>query len=98
MNDLLNENETKELLNTLSKKWSISDKFLVSNYKFKSFQNAINFINEVGKTCEDMNHHPKWTNTYDMIEIELYTHDKNGLTKKDFALAKRMDEVFKDLN
>ena len=44
MHDLLNENETKELLNTLSKKWSISDKFLVSSYKFKSFQVDYRFI------------------------------------------------------
>ena len=43
-----------------------------------------------------MNHHPKWTNVYNRIEVELFTHDRDGLTEKDFTLAKEMDTLFKN--
>ena len=32
---------------------------------------------------------------YNRLEIELFTHDKNGLTMKDFHLALFMDQEFK---
>ena len=41
-------------------------------------------------------HHPKWTNVYNKIEVELFTHDNDGLTEKDFTLAKEMDNLFKN--
>ena len=52
-------------------------------------------MNKVGVKCEEMDHHPKWTNVYNRLEIELFTHDKDGLTIKDFDLASFMDQEFK---
>ena len=51
-------------------------------------------MNKVGVKWEEMDHHPKWTNVYNRLEIELFTHDKNGLTMKDFDLASFMDHEF----
>ena len=56
---------------------------------------ALSFMNKVGVKCEEMDHHPKWTNVYSRLEIELFTHDKDGLTMKDFDLASFMDQEFK---
>ena len=53
-------------------------------------------MNKVGVKCEEMDHHPKWTNVYNRIEVELFTHDSDGLTEKDFTLAKEMDTLFKN--
>ena len=53
-------------------------------------------MNKVGVRCQEMDHHPKWTNVYNTLDIELFTHDKDGLTKKDFDLAMFMDEEFKN--
>ena len=81
-------------LNNLSEKWSISDKFLICRYEFQNFIDALSFMNKVGVKCEEMDHHPKWTNVYNRLEIELFTHDKDGLTIKDFDLAVFMDQEF----
>ena len=94
MAELIEKDQLENELNKLSYKWSISDKFLISNYEFKNFNDALSFMNKVGVKCEEMDHHPKWTNVYNRLEIELFTHDKDGLTMKDFDLASYMDQEF----
>ena len=94
MAELIEKNQLRSELNKLSNKWSISDKFLICKYEFKNFKDALSFMNKVGVKCEEMDHHPKWTNVYNRLEIELFTHDKNGLTMKDFDLASFMDQEF----
>ena len=54
-------------------------------------------MNIVGEKCDELDHHPKWTNVYNRIEVELFTHDKGGLTIKDFNLSKHMDAAFTNL-
>ena len=95
MAELIEKEQLENELNNLSEKWSISDKFLICRYEFQNFNDALSFMNKVGVKCEEMDHHPKWTNVYNRLEIELFTHDKNGLTMKDFHLALLMDQEFK---
>ena len=95
MAELIEKNQLESELTKLSNKWSINDKFLKCMYEFKNFNDALSFMNEVGVKCEEMDHHPKWTNVYNRLEIELFTHDKDGLTMKDFDLASFMDKEFK---
>ena len=94
MAELIEKNQLESELTKLSNKWRISDKFLICNYEFKNFIDVLSFMNRVGVKCEEMDHHPKWTNVYNRLEIELFTHDKNGLTMKDFDLASFMDQEF----
>ena len=94
MAELLEKNQLESELTKLSNKWSINDKFLTCMYEFKNFNDALSFMNKVGVKCEEMDHHPKWTNVYNRLEIELFTHDKDGLTMKDFDLASFMDKQF----
>ncbi len=44
--------------------------------------------------AEKMNHHPNWSNVYNQVEIELETHDVGGLSEKDFAMAKEIDQFY----
>ena len=94
MADLIEKNQLESELTKLSNKWVINEKFLICKYEFKNFNDALAFMNKVGVKCEEMDHHPKWTNVYNILEIELFTHDKDGLTMKDFDLALFMDQQF----
>lgn len=98
MSYLLTIEQSEKLLKNLSSKWSINGRYLKCIYKFKDFNTAIEFINQVASKCNEMNHHPKWINIYDTIEIELYTHDENGLTMKDFELSNYMDKIYEKLS
>jgi len=96
MAELIEKDNLKTQLNKLSNRWSINNKFFFFFYEFINFKDALSFMNKVGVRCEEMDHHPKWTNVYDKLDIELFTHDKDGLTIKDFDLAMFMDEEFKN--
>ena len=73
--------------------WEISKNKLVKSFKFEDFVQALHFINKVGDISEKMNHHPKITNVYNVVELELWTHTKNGITKLDHELAEEIDNI-----
>ena len=90
----LSEIEINKKINLLSKNWSVNGLYLKGSYVFNNFDNAFSFMKEVAVKCEEMNHHPKWTNVYNKLDIELYTHDLGGITDKDFELSSFMDSTF----
>ena len=95
MAELISKDELNQKINNLSKNWVIEDVFLKGSFVFKNFDDAFSFMKKVAIKCEDMNHHPKWTNVYNKIDVELYTHDSGGITEKDFELSSYMDAEFK---
>tara|TARA_B100001175_G_scaffold138626_1_gene117783 strand:+ start:233 stop:532 length:300 start_codon:yes stop_codon:yes gene_type:complete len=95
MAELISKDELNQKINNLSKNWVIEDVFLKGSFVFKNFDDAFSFMKKVAIKCEDMNHHPKWTNVYNKIDVELYTHDSGGITEKDFELSFFMDITFK---
>jgi 4a-hydroxytetrahydrobiopterin dehydratase len=96
MAELISKDELNQKINNLSKNWVIEDVFLKGSFVFKNFDDAFSFMKKVAIKCEDMNHHPKWTNVYNKIDVELYTHDSGGITEKDFELSSYMDAEFKN--
>lgn len=98
MSGLLSNNDLIKKINLLSENWVLEDIYLKGSYTFNDFDNAFTFMKEVAVKCEEMNHHPKWTNVYNKIDIELYTHDSGGITEKDFELSSFMDATFQKYN
>ena len=64
--------------------------------KFKDFSAAWGFMNRVALAAEAADHHPEWFNVYNRVDIVLSTHDAGGLTARDVALAKKIDDFAKD--
>tara|TARA_B000000477_G_scaffold45318_1_gene38488 strand:+ start:300 stop:599 length:300 start_codon:yes stop_codon:yes gene_type:complete len=98
MAELISKDELNQKINNLSKNWVIEDVFLKGSFVFKNFDDAFSFMKKIAIKCEDMNHHPKWTNVYNKIDVELYTHDSGGITEKDFELSSYMDAEFKNFS
>jgi 4a-hydroxytetrahydrobiopterin dehydratase len=44
--------------------------------------------------AEKLKHHPEWFNVYNKVDVELTTHDADGISELDFKLAEKM-ELFK---
>ncbi|MGZ3339762.1 MAG: 4a-hydroxytetrahydrobiopterin dehydratase [Reyranella sp.] len=61
--------------------------------KFADFVHAWGFMTKVALAAEKADHHPEWSNVYNKVEITLSTHDAGGLSDKDVALAKFIDQV-----
>ena len=90
----ITKNESDDKFRLLSKNWSINNNILFAKFNFKSFDEAFDFMKTVSEKCKDLNHHPKWTNVYNQINVELFTHDIGGLSPLDFELANFMDLSF----
>ena len=96
MSEILDENKFKESLKTLDG-WVIKNNVLYKKFSFKTFMNAFSFMNIVADHSEKINHHPKLTNEYNILEIELHTHSLNAITEKDFSLARFIDNIYKEI-
>lgn len=78
--------------------WQEKDKQLHKKFKFKDFKQAFEFMTAVAKVSEGQNHHPKWQNEYNKVEIWLSSHDVGGkITDKDRKLAKAIDGVYENI-
>ena len=97
MRKKLDESQIIESLSRLTLDWVLEDGFLKKSFKFKNFDNAIEFIKKVSVKCEEINHHPKWTNIYNTIDIELNTHDINGISELDFKLSEYMNITYNEV-
>jgi len=97
MRKKLDDSQIIESLSRLTLDWVLEDGFLKKSFKFKNFDNAIKFIKKVSVKCEEINHHPKWTNIYNTIDIELNTHDINGISELDFKLSEYMNIIYNEV-
>lgn len=75
------------------KLWKKSGQTIVRTCQFKDFPAAIKFVNAAARLAERAWHHPDIDIRWNKVTLTLTTHDAGGLTKKDFALAKKFDRL-----
>ncbi|MBP9927134.1 MAG: 4a-hydroxytetrahydrobiopterin dehydratase [Cyclobacteriaceae bacterium] len=74
--------------------WIEENNCLKKTFKFKDFTEAFGFMTKVALLAEKADHHPFWTNVYNVVSIELSTHDAGDVvTDKDRKLAKAIDQL-----
>lgn len=100
---LYKSGECKTRLKELNLDWAFKDKAIEKEFIFKSFTQAIEFMQTVALVSEEKKHHPEWTNIYNKVRVRLTTNDFGGITDKDFDLAFSMERIyqgnfFKSLN
>lgn len=91
----LNELEIQARIATIDTAWMVKGKFIYREILFKNFIEAFSFMTAVALVAEKSAHHPNWKNVYNKVTIALNTHDADGITDKDFALAKEIDKILK---
>ena len=69
---------------------------IAKTFKFKDFNQAFGFMARVALWAEKADHHPEWFNVYSRVEATLTTHDADGVSEKDVALALFMDAAAGD--
>lgn len=74
--------------------WQTTENKLHKQFKFGSFDEAIDFINKVAKLARSKDHHPVIINIYDTVELELSTHEAGDIvTDKDTEFAEAVDLI-----
>lgn len=67
---------------------------LVREWALKDFNGALSLANEIGRLAEEEGHHPDLHLTdYKRLRVELATHAIEGLSRNDFVLAAKIDQV-----
>jgi len=91
---ILSERERGEALASLAG-WSYDDggNGIAKRFVFADFSQAFAFMTRVALAAEKADHHPEWSNVWNKVDILLSTHDAGGVTGKDIALARQIEEM-----
>lgn len=73
--------------------WRYEGGWIRRTYRTHGWKSTLMVINAVGHLAEAAWHHPDLTASYAWVEVRLQTHSAKGITDKDFALAKKIEEV-----
>ena len=63
-------------------------------FKFKDFQQALDFTNQLGELAEDQGHHPRLITEWGRVQVTWWTHKIRNLHRNDFVMAAKSDQVF----
>jgi len=74
--------------------WKEENNELHRSFEFRDFSEAFAFMTRVAFIAEKHNHHPRWTNVWNKVDIHLNTHDAGDVvTEKDHKLATAIDKL-----
>ena len=89
--DKLSDSEINEKLEELQI-WSRSGDKLVTRVELDNYKQSVFFANTVFTLSEAHFHHPEVKVEYGAVEIDLWSHDAEGITERDFELAEEIEQ------
>jgi 4a-hydroxytetrahydrobiopterin dehydratase len=81
----------KELSTT--KHWQYLTDEIGVQITFDSFEDSYDFVKKVVELAMKVNHHPDFFWSYTQLTITLSTQDEGGVTEKDIAFARLVDQI-----
>ncbi|WP_299156956.1 4a-hydroxytetrahydrobiopterin dehydratase [uncultured Christiangramia sp.] len=78
--------------------WTYAKGAIHTSFELENFKEAFTVMTRIAFEAEAQEHHPNWGNVYNQLEISLSTHDANGVTEKDFKLARTIEEIIESTN
>jgi 4a-hydroxytetrahydrobiopterin dehydratase len=73
--------------------WYFEDGWIRRKFRTEGWKGTLMVVNTVGHLAEAAWHHPDLTVSYAFVIVKLVTHSAKGVTDRDFALARRIEEV-----
>ncbi|REG86273.1 4a-hydroxytetrahydrobiopterin dehydratase [Winogradskyella sediminis] len=73
--------------------WDYYNNAIHSEFEFDNFKDCFSAMSRIAFECEAQNHHPNWSNVYNVLKISLSTHDVGGVSQKDFKLAEAIENI-----
>ena len=73
--------------------WYLENGWIRRKYKTSGWKSTLMVVNTVGHLAEAAFHHPDLTVSYAFVVVKLMNHAAKGVTEKDFALARKIEEV-----
>ena len=92
---MLSNDEIESKIADLDNGWELKDGKIVKSFQFSSFMDAIEFVNEIARIAERLDHHPIITINWKTVKLSLKSFDVDAITKRDISLAKEIEKVIK---
>ena len=73
--------------------WYYEDEWIKRKFRTSGWKSTMMVVNTVGHLAEAAWHHPDLNVSYAFVIVKLTTHSAKGITEKDFALARKIEEV-----
>ncbi|KPN64936.1 pterin-4-alpha-carbinolamine dehydratase [Aliiroseovarius crassostreae] len=95
MTQLTEEERNTHLPPLLNNGWRITDDrdAIHKAFRFSDFVDAFGFMTRAAFFAEKWNHHPEWSNIYNIVDVTLTSHDVGGLSLRDVKLAQKLDAL-----
>jgi 4a-hydroxytetrahydrobiopterin dehydratase len=90
---MLSDEEIRKHITDLDSAWELKDGKISKSFQFSSFINAIEFVNNVAKIAEKLDHHPIITINWKSVKLSLKSFDVDAITKRDINLAKEIEKI-----
>jgi 4a-hydroxytetrahydrobiopterin dehydratase len=87
------ETEIAEKLQAELPHWYYENGWIRRKFRTSGWKGTLMVVNTVGHLAEAAWHHPDLTVSYAFVIVKLVTHSAKGITDKDFALARKIEEV-----
>lgn len=92
-NEVFSSEEIEARLKDELPQWYFEDGWIRRKYKTSGWKATLMVVNTVGHLAEAAWHHPDLRVSYAFVTVKLQNHEAKGITEKDFALAKKIEEV-----
>lgn len=93
--DPLKGEKLEALLPTIQDWQVYNEESIEKDFTFKSFKEALSFVNKVGELAESEGHHPDISlHNWKKVMITLTTHAIGGLSENDFIMAVKIDQIY----
>jgi 4a-hydroxytetrahydrobiopterin dehydratase len=92
----MQRDDAEAMLKQLGNDWELrrnDHDYLEKTYRFKNFQEALDFVNRVGALAEEQQHHPDIYLAWGRVKLTIWTHKIKGLTESDFVFAAKCDRL-----
>jgi len=89
----MNDAEVIQRLTTELPNWYYENGWIRRKIRTSGWKSTLMVVNTVGHLAETAWHHPDLTVSYAFVIVKLVTHSAKGITEKDFALAKKIEQV-----
>jgi 4a-hydroxytetrahydrobiopterin dehydratase len=73
--------------------WYLEGGTIRRKYRTEGWKGTLMVVNAVGHLAEAAWHHPDLNVSYAFVIVKLQTHSAKGVTDRDFALARRIEDL-----
>jgi 4a-hydroxytetrahydrobiopterin dehydratase len=77
--------------------WVYLDGKIQKTYSFADFDKSMEYVNQLAMIIKNQDHHPDIHIRFTKVTIASNTHVEDGITEKDFKLAKACDQLAVDM-